>query len=135
MKLIRTCTTRGLLLVSGLLATGIAAAILFAPDAFYAGTGIDLGSNTSLANEIKAPMGMLLVAGLFMLVGVFRTSFVVPSLAAGTFIYLSFGLSRLLSMAIDGVPDSAMISAAMIELVIGTLCLAELLPARRAVAA
>ncbi len=101
----------------------------------HGGTGIDLGGNTNLANEIKAPMGMLLAAGLFMLLGVFRTRFVVPSLAVGTFIYLSFGLSRLLSMAIDGVPDSAMVSAAIIELVIGTLCLVELLPARRAAAA
>ena len=52
--------TKGLLLTSGLLAAGIAATILFAPDAFYASYGIDIGSNVNLANELKAPAGVLL---------------------------------------------------------------------------
>jgi hypothetical protein len=63
---------RVLLLASGLLAAGIAATILFAPDAFYTGYGIDVGSNVNLANELKAPAGLLLIAGLLMLIGVFR---------------------------------------------------------------
>ena len=62
---------KGLLLVSGLIAVGIAVAILFMPDAFYAGYGIDTGANVSLANELKAPAGMLLIAGLLVLAGVF----------------------------------------------------------------
>ena len=56
--------TRGLLLASGLIAAGIAAMILFAPGAFYGNYGINIDSNVSLVNELKAPAGALLIAGL-----------------------------------------------------------------------
>lgn len=115
--------TRGLLLASGLLATGIAATILVAPDPFYASYDIDVSSNASLANELKAPAGMLLVAGLLMLAGVAKSEHTVTSLAVGSVIYLSYGLSRLLSIAVDGIPHSALVSAAMLELALGTVCL------------
>jgi len=112
---------KGLLLISGLLAAGIAATIIFAPDAFYAGYGIDTGSNVSLVNELKAPAGMLLIAGLLMLIGVVRAEFIVASLGTASLIYLSYGLSRLLSMAIDGVPHNGLVSAAVLEISIGVI--------------
>ena len=115
--------TRALLLASGLLATGIAATILAAPDPLYAGYGIDISSNASLANELKAPAGTLLAAGLLMLVGVVKSKYAVTSLAVASVIYLSYGLSRLLSIAVDGFPHSALVSAAMLELALGTVCL------------
>lgn len=114
---------KGLLLTSGLFAAGIAATILFAPDAFYAGYGIDTGSDVSLANELKAPAGMLLIAGLLMLAGVVRTELTGASLGTASLIYLSYGLSRLLSMVIDGIPHSGLVSAAMLEIAIGLVCL------------
>ena len=124
--------TKGLLLASGLLAAGIATTIFLAPGAFYAGYGIDIGTNVSLANELKAPAGMLLMAGLLMLAGVFRAEFAVPSLAAATVIYLSYGLSRVLSMMIDGVPNSALVGAAVLEIAIGVSCFLGLMHIRRA---
>ena len=102
MNVFSSYLTKGLLLASGLLAAGIAATILFAPDAFYTAYGIDIGSNVNLANELKAPAGLLLVAGLLMLTGVFRAELAVLSLTTATVIYLSYGLSRLFSMATDG---------------------------------
>jgi len=115
--------TKVLLLTSGLLAAGIAATILLAPGAFYAGYGIDIDSDVSLVNELKAPAGMLLIAGLLMLAGVVRKELTVVSLGTGSLIYLSYGLSRLLSMAIDGVPHSGLVSAAILEIAIGVICL------------
>ena len=127
--------TRGLLLASGLIAAGIAAMILFAPNAFYGGYGIEIGANVSLANELKAPAGVLLLAGLLMLAGVFRSEFAIPSLATATAVYLSYGLSRILSMAIDGVPHSGLVSAAVIEIAIGGICLVDLMRHRKATVA
>ena len=121
---------RGLLLASGLLASGIAATILVAPDVFYAGYAIDIGSNVSLANELKAPAGMLLVAGLLMLVGVVKPGYAAMSLAIGSAIYLSYGVSRLFSIAVDGFPHSALVSAAMLELALGAACLLSLVRLR-----
>lgn len=123
--------TRGLLLASGLIAAGIAAMILFAPSAFYGGYGLEIGANISLTNELKAPAGLLLLAGLLMLAGVFRSEFAIPSLATATAIYLSYGLSRILSMAIDGVPHSGLVSATVIEIAIGGICLVDLVRHRK----
>ncbi len=127
MKSIRSSyATKFLLLIGGLLAAGIAVNILFAPGVFYSGYGIDVGSNVSLANELKAPAGVLFVAGLLMLAGVVRSACVKPSLAAGAVIYLSYGLSRLSSIVTDGAPHDELIIAVVIELAIGTICLADL---------
>jgi len=134
MNVFSSYVTKGLLLASGLLATGIAATILFAPDAFYASYGIDIGSNVGLTNELKAPAGVLLTAGLLMLTGAIRAELAVLSLATATVIYLSYGLSRLLSMAIDGVPNSALVTAAVLEIAIGVFCFLGLMHLRRATA-
>ena len=118
------------LLVSGLIAVGVAGTILLAPEVFYAGYGIEVGGDATLVNELKAPAGVLLAAGLLMFAGVFRTELVLVSLTTASVVYLSYGLSRLLSMAMDGLPDSGLVSAAGIELGIGAACLLALLRAR-----
>ncbi len=130
-----SAATRVVLFLSAFVAVAIAATILVAPDAFYAGYGIEVGGNATLANELKAPAGALLVAGLLMFAGVFRSSLAVISLATATAVYLSYGLGRVMSIAIDGLPHSGMVSAAVIELVIGAVCLVTLLHVRRANAA
>ena len=127
--------TRALLLASGLIAAGIAAVILIAPDAFYGGYGIDISADVSLANELKAPAGALLLAGLLMMAGAFKATYTIPSLATAAAVYLSYGLSRVLSMAIDGAPHSGLVSAAAIEVAIGTVCLVDLMRHRKTAAA
>ena len=125
-------TARLILVTSGLIAVAIAATILFAPGAFYAGYGIDVSGNSTLANELKAPAGTLLIAGLMMFAGVIRTRFALASLTVASVVYLSYGLSRVISIALDGVPHSGMVGAAAIEIVIGVICLSMLLRVRRA---
>lgn len=121
---------RLVLLMAGMVAMGIAVTILFAPEAFYAAYGIELAGNTNLTNELKAPAGVLLVAGLLMLAGVFRAQLTNVSLTAAAAIYLPYGLSRLLSISIDGVPDSGLVGAAVFEIAVGAVCLLALLPGR-----
>jgi hypothetical protein len=127
--------TTALLLASGLMAAGIAAAILISPDAFYGGYGIDISADVSLANELKAPAGALLLAGLLMMAGAFKATYTIPSLATAAAVYLSYGLSRVLSMAIDGAPHSGLVSAAAIEIVIGAVCFVDLVRRRKTAAA
>ena len=126
-----TYTARLVLFGSGLVAGAIAVAILFAPAAFYAGYGIDVTSDVTLANELKAPAGALLVAGLVMFAGAFRRELAVVSLTTAAVVYLSYGLSRVTSIAIDGVPHSGMVNAAGVELFIGAICLLTLLKVRQ----
>ncbi len=125
----RLLATRKLtLLLSGLVACGIAVTILFAPDSFYTAYGIELAGNTSLVNELKAPAGVLFIAGLLMLAGVVRARLTAVSLKVAAAIYLAYGTSRFLSFAIDGVPHSALVGAAAFEIAIGGICLLALLP-------
>lgn len=126
-SLISVYGTRGLLLVSGLIATVIAGMILLAPTAFYGGYEIEVGANVSLTNELKAPAGLLLLAGLLILVGVFRSDFIISSLTTATVVYLAYGLTRILSMAMDGMPNDGIVGAAAIEIAIGGICLLDLL--------
>ena len=131
MMSLRALVARKLVLsISGIVAIGIAATILFAPDVFYAAYGIELAGNTNLTNELKAPAGVLFVAGLLMLAGVVHSQWMTVSLAAATAIYLPYGLSRLLSMAVDGMPDSALVGAAIFEIAVGAVCLLALIPGR-----
>lgn len=117
-----------LLLVSGLTAIGIGGAIVFLPATFYATYGIELGSDASLANEIRAPGGALVAMGLLMLAGVFLADFAFASTVIAAAVYLSYGVSRLLSMTLDGLPDAGLVGAAAFELAIGA---ASLLVLRR----
>tara|TARA_R110002096_G_scaffold6206_4_gene28554 strand:+ start:26321 stop:26743 length:423 start_codon:yes stop_codon:yes gene_type:complete len=118
------------LLISGLVAMGIATAILFAPNGFYAAYEIELAGNTNLINELKAPAGMLFAAALLMLAGVFRTQLISLSLAVSAAVYLPYGLARLLSIALDGVPHNSLVGAAIFEIAVGTVCLLALIPGR-----
>ncbi len=122
---------RGVLGVSGFVAVGIASTILVAPEAFYGSYGIDVAGNATLVNELKAPAGMLLIAGLAMFAGVFRKRFMRVSLITAAAVYLSYGLSRVLSMVLDGMPDSGMVGAAGFEILIGVICLLTLEQVRR----
>jgi hypothetical protein len=123
--------TRLILAASGLIAVAIAGTILFAPDAFYAGYGIRVGGNATLASELKAPAGALLAAGIVMFAGVFRSEYAAISLTTAVVVYLSYGLSRVSSIVIDGIPHSGMVDAAIVELLVGAVCLLTLTRVRR----
>ncbi len=133
-KLVKT--RMALLLVAGALLILIGTLILASPADFYAANDIELGANLSLVNELKAPAGLLLAAGLFMIGAIFVRSQADTALWLAALIYLSYAGARVGSMAFDGVPAAGLVQAAAIEGIVGIACLAVLtirrLPARRA---
>ena len=112
------------LLVAGALLVLVAASILVFPGEFYAANDIRLASNPSLLNELKAPAGMLLVAGLFVIAAIFAAGLTDAALALAAMIYLSYAGSRFASMLADGVPAEGLVQAAVLEAVVGLACLA-----------
>ncbi len=128
-------TRIALLLVAGAPLILIGILILASPADFYAANDIDLGTSVSLVNELKAPAGLLLAAGLFILGAIFARSQVDTALWLAALIYLSYAGARLASMAIDGVPAAGLVQATLIEGIVGGACLAALMirqvPARR----
>jgi uncharacterized membrane protein HdeD (DUF308 family) len=112
-----------LLIISGLIASAIGATILVSPEGFYAGYGVELGDNLSLLNEIRASGGALLVSGLLIISGAFVDKLRFTATVVSTLLYLSYGLSRVMSMVVDGMPVEGLLQAAVLEIVIGLVCI------------
>lgn len=119
-------TVKAALLVSGLIAIVIGSAIVTIPTPFYATYGIELGANVSLFNEIRASGGALLASGILILSGAFVARLTFTSLLVSTLLYLSYGLSRILSTIMDGLPNEGLVQSAVLEIVIGLVCLLAL---------
>ncbi|MEM9137996.1 MAG: DUF4345 domain-containing protein [Cyanobacteria bacterium P01_F01_bin.42] len=113
--------SRVLLLFTGGIAVTIGGLVLYSPSDFYALSHIDFGGDVNLLNQVRASAGALFASGLVMLLGVFIPSLAFTSTVLATLIYLSYGLSRLAGIAIDGVPTSSLVWAAGIEVVLGVL--------------
>ncbi len=60
-----------LLLVSGALLIFVGTSIIVSLVNFFGSNNIELGANVNLLNELKAPSGLLLAAGMFMIIAVF----------------------------------------------------------------
>ncbi len=102
---------------AALLLLAIGGTILLAPHTFYGSDGIMLGNDPSLLSEIRAPGGLLAASALIILTGVFRHNLRSIALMLTVLVYGSFGLSRLVSLSLDGVPSSSLLIATVIELV------------------
>ncbi len=123
-KLAKTQTA--LLLVAGSLLILVGGFILGSPTDFYASNNIELGSDVSLLNELKAPAGFLLAAGVFMIGAIFIRQQADTALSLAALLYLSYAISRFASMVFDGIPAGGLIQAAALEALVGLACLALL---------
>ena len=134
-KLAKTRTA--LLLVAGAMLILVGTWIIASPLDFYAANGIDPGANPSLLNELKAPAGFLLAAGLFMIGAIFLRRQADTALWLAALIYLSYAGSRFASMALDGLPAAGLVQAAAFEGIVGLACLAVVamrrMPSTRAI--
>lgn len=123
---------KAVLLVAGATAVFIGASVILSPEAFYAGYGISLAGDVSLANELRAMGGGVLMLGLLTLSGLVVSSLTPASTLLAAAMFLAYGSSRFLSLGIDGQPDAGLVVAMIAELVIGLAGLAALIAARRA---
>jgi hypothetical protein len=127
MKMKLAKTQKALLLVSGALLILVGTFIFASPVDFYASNNIELGPNVSLLNELKAPAGLLLAAGVFMIGAIFVRSQADTALWLAALIYLSYAVSRSASMAFDGIPAAGLVQAAALEGIVGLACLVVLM--------
>lgn len=126
MTVTSTRIKRAILLVSGTVLILIGSAITVMPETFYASSQISIGESINLLNELKAPAILLLVSGAFLITALFTGRRMNTALGLGALIYLSYAVSRLLSMVVDGAPESSLLTAAAIEAVLGMACLLAL---------
>lgn len=109
------------LVVSGTILLAIGFTLLIAPAVMHAANGVALGNNPSLLSEIRAPGGALLALGALVLAGVFVSRLRYPATMIAAIVYVAYGMSRLLSMAIDGMPASGIMVATGLEIAIGAV--------------
>ncbi len=105
--------------LAGLIALAIGGMILLAPTQFYATNGIVLGSDASLLNEIRASGGLLVGAAGLILAGLVYAELRFVAVLLATVLYLAYGLARLIGFAMDGLPADGLVTATVIELVLG----------------
>lgn len=120
------------LFIAGLIALYVGAGLLFFPVAFEASSGISLGSDPALLSEVRAPGGVLLLAGLFMWLGSFRARFTETAIMSASALYLAYGLSRIVGFALDGSPGATLVAVTALELIVGGTLLAFAFATRRA---
>ena len=111
-----------ILFFSGLVASAIGAAILFAPLDFYASYGTALEDDFSLLNELRATGGALMASGLLIMSGAFVGRLAFTATLVSVLLYLPYGLSRIMSMMVDGMPAEGFIQATILELATGLVC-------------
>ncbi len=117
---------RAILALGGLVGLGIGLAMLLIPDAFHGSAGIVLDGNASLMSEMRAFGGVLLALSLVVLLGAVISQLTFTAAVVASLVYLSYGLSRLLSMAMDGMPSEMLIGATALEILMGLACLGVL---------
>ncbi|WP_047544791.1 DUF4345 domain-containing protein [Psychroserpens sp. Hel_I_66] len=115
------------LIISGSIGIWIGYSLLFSPVTFEASAGINLGKDINLLSEIRAPNGLLLVSGIIIILGAFFSKLTIYSIQLSCLIYLSYGLSRIISIIFDGFPSEPLQIALFVELLVGLICLFVLL--------
>jgi hypothetical protein len=113
--------TRAALGGAGALLGLIGGALLIAPGSFLETSHIAVEHDPDLISELTAPTGFLLISSALMMRGAVRPRFADLALSIGAIVYGSYGLSRLVGMALHGVPSTSLLAAMVIELVLAGL--------------
>ena len=121
---------KAILIISGVIAIGVGVTLLFTPITLYASVGVDVSNKVSLLSDLRATGGALLASGALIAAGAFRPILTFTSTVFATLLYLSYGLSRIYGMFVDGIPDLVIVQVAVIEIVIGIVCLFALVKYR-----
>lgn len=112
--------TRVFLVLAGLIGLSVGVGLAFTPVVMQAQYGIVIApNNISQLSETRAPGMGLLAISTIILIGAFRAGWRYLALQLSGIVFLSYGIGRLLSLAVDGMPDEGLLMAMAIELLVG----------------
>ncbi|MGB0658679.1 MAG: DUF4345 domain-containing protein [Mangrovicoccus sp.] len=114
---------RLILAISALVVAIIGFMVAFTPDILFASSGVSLGPNPSLRTEIRAPGALLLSVAVYLAHGAMRAKQLTGPLLVAAAVFLSYGAGRLVSLGLDGLPDTGLLIALAIELGLGAAAL------------
>ncbi|MEM1088630.1 MAG: DUF4345 family protein [Pseudomonadota bacterium] len=111
------------LALSGILLIVIGLSLMIAPRIFLAASAVHVETDPGLMSEIIAPVGALILAGSWMVLGALQSRHTRSGLLIGFLVYGSYGLCRLIAMLLHGAPPKALMTAMALELAIAALLL------------
>ncbi|MGV6849343.1 MAG: DUF4345 family protein [Marinibacterium sp.] len=107
----------------GAVGAAVGATLLWDPMVLAPVSGLSGTERVDYVNEARAPGGALLLAAGAMVLALWKDALRMAALWLASALYLGYGLSRALSVLLDGMPKSALMSAMWIELALGGLAL------------
>lgn len=110
--------------ISGFLLLMVGVSRLSNPIKTYAkSSGITLNNDVNLLNEARGVSAVQLCSGVLILLGIFIPLLTFSSFLVASLVFLGFAIGRILSMSIDGKPNSKIVQGLVFELVLGGLSL------------
>lgn len=119
----RTALTRAALAGSGVILGAVGSSIMIVPKLFLATSEAIVEHDPNLLSEITAPSGILMIASAFMIFCATQLRFANLGLICGSIIYGTYGLSRMISMQLHGVPSDTLVVVMWFELGIAVFLL------------
>ena len=105
------------LLTAGITALIVGSCLLFIPVTFQASAGIELGNDPGLLSEMRGPGALILASGVGMIAGAFVIEITLTALILSLVLYGAYGIARMLSLVVDGIPDTTIVAAMVAELI------------------
>ena len=119
-------TQKMVLFLSGALVTGMSIAILKDPNAHELSYAIALGRDRQLTSAMRVSAIGLLIAGLVILAGAFRTRLAGVAMTTAAAVFLALGVSQALALVAGGINEEEVFAAAIAEFAIGAISLINL---------
>ncbi|MCP2669916.1 DUF4345 domain-containing protein [Maricaulaceae bacterium EIL42A08] len=116
--------TRIALGLSGTVLASIGGALLVSPADFLAMSHVFIENDPGLLSELTAPSGVLILTGMLMIAGALKQRLANLALLTGAIVYGSYGLGRLISMVLHGLPSESLIIATVIEFAVAAALVA-----------
>lgn len=120
----RRIGTRILLVGSGAMLSLIGGALMLNPKLFLTMNEAIVEYEPSLMSEVTAPTGLMVITGAYMMLGAAKLRYANLGLLIGGIVFGSYGISRLISQKLHGMPSDQLIVATEIELFIAALLIA-----------
>jgi hypothetical protein len=118
---------KAILFFLGLFLIVFGAGRVFLPSEFYALNGLTLGDDVSMLNEARGAGGVMLGSGILIMMGVFLEKMRFTSTVIAILAFLSYGIARLIGIAIDGLPNEKIIQGIIAEFIFGITALVAFL--------
>lgn len=119
------------LVVAGLIGAYVGIGLLCSPVDFQAANNINIGDNISHLNDTRATGMMILSTSFIIFLAAFKHSWRYIGIGLAALLFTTYGIGRVCSIIIDGMPAEGLFYAMISELVIGLIAVVVLLKIKK----